>query len=201
MHSKKQEKITEISNPLDALDTTIEEKQLKPNRDNIRRASGEFNQKSFPKEEKRRRKGFNINIYTETYKQFRRLYLKVLIVKECSVTEFFKIAIAFWKQKMVTANKFTAADDNFIKFASRKGARLKNKRSFKEEQIKKTFINTSIETNKDYYSLMYSALVENDMKDLDLYSVNYFFYDFVEFLNQNINELVQKIEENASKSI
>jgi len=194
MKNEKQKKVTKTVDPFATIENK-DEKKIHKNRSNIQRASGEFNSKTFvTKENKKSRRGFNIVVHKDAIDQFRRNYLKFLRVKQSSLTEFFRISVEYWKNKMLEEGNFVEIDDGMLSFISRKGARQKNSRTSKKSETASKFLNTSEETYNDYYSLIVSFLHKQDMEDVELFSVSYFFYDFVEFLSNEINHIIKEIK-------
>mgnify|MGYP000280070635 CR=1 FL=1 len=103
--------------------------------------------------------------------------------------EFFKIVVDYWKGELLGKKKYFEAPEEFVSMLHSQRRRKINERTVIGEDAQRLGFGLTMQTYTDYLSLIYSYLENHPKNDISLYSCSYFFYDFIEYIEQNMEEI------------
>lgn len=167
---------------------------------NISKAAEAFNSEE-PEEkivtEKNYEKSITFSIHKELSNTFHSLFKQYEIAifdhnyEIIDQKQFFTTVISFYVDILKEQKDFKIAPEGFLKSVTRKGRRATTDRTRKLEDRSHLFLGITKNTYDDYFNIMFSFIKMNNDLDPTVFSTSYFFYDLVDFITENIEEIIK----------
>ncbi len=141
--------------------------------------------------------GMNIRVHKDTLSRFVKLHkqYEMAIFSAHYTTidqkDFFTVAILFYKNYLEHNNTYYVAPANFIASVGKKGKRKATDRTHSKELLQTTFFGLTKQTYQYYFDVMFSFLKTNLSLDPTVFSVSYFFYDFIDFIEKHLPDIIK----------
>ena len=109
-----------------------------------------------------------------------------------SKVQLFETGCIYLEKNFKEKGMYFDAPNKFVLFVSRKGKRPQSEeRDVRKGSGKAMFLNLTPDTITIYYNLIYSFLKDKNDIGNEYYSASYFFFDFVNLLENNFEALCQ----------
>jgi len=135
-------------------------------------------------------KGIYLPLQVNTYNKFNDYFNK--FIKETESYKFPKknMFLSACVDYLHRSQKATIAPDAFVKHITRRGKRVKSDRSYSKEETEILSLKIDEQCYLKYIDLMHNFLLkENNLYNL-YYSIPYFFYDFMDMIAVNFEDIV-----------
>lgn len=180
----------------------IKERKLITGLSSLKNINANYNPDFQPKtEEKTYQFNFKTNknwVYRFYTAQMKFLQYNVDFKKFGALKSFFKMILMEFTQELKNKNEYHKATENFIFQVTKKGRRIEQGDRFVKASDRKSIVFGEYpqgdETQELLYNLMFSLAEKEKYANLPQYTISYFFYDILQYTEENLERLAAKNE-------